>query len=318
MSRIRPFEDRDYERYISVANRSFPEYGWTVDEARHEDGTWTDPKYFKERFVVEDGGDGVVGVLDLQHQRNSFDPKRYRCDIAVDPDRRRRGHGTALFEHALRLIGDRGGQLLVGSTKESMAESISFLATRGCVERQRAWESRLDVGAFDFARFAGAEERAEKQGIRITTLGAELATDRQAALRKAFALDEACKVDIPSVDPWTEGSFAVFEKYVGSPSAIPDAYFLAVKDGEYVGVSNMWKDLSNPSNLYQGLTGVHPKWRGKGIAMALKLRTVRYALENGIQEIRTWNSTLNRPMLRINEAMGFAKQPVWIEFEKRI
>ena len=57
---------------------------------------------------------------------------------------------------------------------------------------------------------------------------------------------------------------------------------------------------------------------GKGVAMALKLQTVKYARANGYREIRTGNNTRNRPMLRINEAMGFQKQPVWIEFEREV
>ncbi|HEU5317585.1 MAG TPA: GNAT family N-acetyltransferase, partial [Chloroflexota bacterium] len=57
-------------------------------------------------------------------------------------------------------------------------------------------------------------------------------------------------------------------------------------------------------------------YRGKGIAMALKVRGVRYAREHGYREIRTNNDTANRPMLRINEAMGFVKQPAWIIFHK--
>ena len=49
--------------------------------------------------------------------------------------------------------------------------------------------------------------------------------------------------------------------------------------------------------------------------MALKLRTIGYARNAGYREIRTWNST-NRPMLAINEALGFARQPAWITFGK--
>jgi len=50
--------------------------------------------------------------------------------------------------------------------------------------------------------------------------------------------------------------------------------------------------------------------------MALKLRAVAYAKERGFREIRTWNDSINRPMLAINEALGFAKQPAWITFGK--
>ena len=52
--------------------------------------------------------------------------------------------------------------------------------------------------------------------------------------------------------------------------------------------------------------------------MALKLRTVKYARAHAYREIRTNNDSRNRPMLRINEAMGFVKEPAWITFEKRL
>jgi hypothetical protein len=53
----------------------------------------------------------------------------------------------------------------------------------------------------------------------------------------------------------------------------------------------------------------------KGIAVALKLRTVAHAQRLGVDHIKTWNDQSNRPMLAINEAMGFEKQPAWISFE---
>jgi GNAT superfamily N-acetyltransferase len=95
------------------------------------------------------------------------------------------------------------------------------------------------------------------------------------------------------------------------------AWFLAVgPDHRYLGVSNMFKSLEDPSFIWQGLTGVRREARGKGIAMALKLETVRYAKEAGLGHIKTWNDIRNRPMLRVNEALGFAKQPIWIVYQK--
>src|SRR5207237_10846019 len=97
-------------------------------------------------------------------------PSRFHCDITVDPGERRKGYGSALFELAARAAREHGGNLLIGNIKESMPESVAFATTHGCVERQRSWESRLDVEAFDFAKFARAEPRVAAQRIDITTL----------------------------------------------------------------------------------------------------------------------------------------------------
>ena len=95
--------------------------------------------------------------------------------------------------------------------------------------------------------------------------------------------------------------------------------FIAIdRDGRWLGMSNLQRSIEDPSFIWQGLTGVRREARGKGLAMALKLETVRHAQHLGVNHIKTWNDQLNRPMLAINEAMGFAKQPAWIGLELRL
>ena len=156
-----------------------------------------------------------------------------------------------------------------------------------------------------------------KQGIRITTLADAMGRD-PGALQKAFDLNEDCRMDVPSVDPPTRHTFDEFRRDdIDAPNALLDAFFIAIDtDGRYLGVSNMFRSLDDPLFLWQGLTGVRREARGKGIAVALKLRTVRYAIDRGVEHIKTWNDIHNKPMLSINEAMGFARLPAWISYEK--
>ena len=313
---IRAATPADYPVLVALNKASYPDYGETEEEWRHWDETWDHKKYFKSRVVAEDGG-RVVGFGLVNHMRWAFVPTKYRIDITVHPGHRERGHGSALYDALLDKVRERSGKAVAAAVKESMAGGVRFLSKRGFREVKRDWESRLFVEGFDFARFVTAEARVAKQGIRIVTLADEMQRD-SSALQKAFELTEDCRMDIPSVDPPTRHTFEEFRiEDIDAPGALLDAFFVAIdKDGRYLGVSNLFRSLDDPAFLWQGITGVRREARGKGIAMALKLRTVRYAIDKGVEHIKTWNDVHNRPMLAINEAMGFAKQPAWISYEK--
>ncbi|HTD63822.1 MAG TPA: GNAT family N-acetyltransferase [Verrucomicrobiae bacterium] len=313
---IRAATPADYPVLVALNKASYPDYGETEEEWRHWDETWDHKKYFKSRVVAEDDG-RVVGFGLVNHMRWAFVPTKYRIDITVHPDHRERGHGSALYDALLDKVSERSGRAVAATVKESMVDGVRFLTKRGFREVKRDWESRLFVEGFDFARFAAAEARVAKQGIRIATLAEEMQRD-SSALRKAFELNEDCRMDIPSVDPPTRHTLEEFRREdIDAPSALLDAFFVAIdKDGRYLGVSNLFRSLDDPAFLWQGITGVRREARGKGIAMALKLLTVRYAIDKGVEHIKTWNDVHNRAMLAINEAMGFVKQPPWISYEK--
>lgn len=319
MTRVRPFAPTDYPAFVEGSNRCYPEYRWTVEEARHHDDHWDHAHFLKVRLVAEEDG-ALVGAVDVNHSRGWFHPHKYRMDLWVVPERRRRGNGSALYDAALSLLRQRGAIAARANTKESMTDGVAFLAKRGWVELKRDWESRLHVRGFNFARFAGAEERVKAQGIRVTTYADEARADPVGAPRRAYELVEACRADVPTPDPVTPVDFEHFRAdTLDAPTALHEAFFIAVgPDGRWLGLSNMFTSLDDPTFLWQGLTGTRREERGRGIAMALKLRTVRYALDRAVEHIKTWNDTRNRPMLSINEALGFEKQPPWITFEKQL
>ena len=315
---VRAFTTADYEAALAVNRAAYPDYTESLAEWRHFDETWDHTKYFKSRFVAEEAG-RVVGWAQINHSPWTFVPDKYRIDLTVMPEFRRRGHGSALYDEIVALAVRRGAAALQVAAKESNADGIAFLAHRGFVERKRDWESRLFVDRFDFTPFAGADERVAEQGVRITTLAAERDRDPE-ALRKAYQLYEECGKDVPTIDPPSSRPYEEWLRHtIEAPNALLDGFFIAVDaHGRYLGLSNLFASLDDPTFLWQGLTGVRREARGRGIAMALKLETVRYGKRRGVEHIKTWNDKGNRPMLAINEAMGFEKQPIWITYEKEL
>jgi GNAT superfamily N-acetyltransferase len=317
-AQLRAFTDGDYPAWVAGSNACYPDYPWSVDEARHQDSNWDHRRFFKTRVVVEEDR-RLVGSLDVNHRPGNFHPDRYWFDLWVVPDRRGRGHGSTLHDAGVKLLRERNALAATGGVKESMTEGVAFTTKRGWVEVKRDWESRLTVAAFDFDRFAGTTERVTGQGIRIATYADELARDADAEHR-AYELTEDCRRDVPSTDAATSVPLEEWRQHwTEAPSFLADAFFIAIdRDGRWLGMSNLQRSIEDPSFIWQGLTGVRREARGRGIAKALKLRTVRYARDLGVDHIKTWNDQRNRPMLAINEAMGFAKQPAWIGLELRL
>lgn len=315
---LRPFRESDYPRLVEIGNLCHPEHRKHEEQLRHRDHSWDDGRYERLRLVAEEETGRVLGWGQVNHMPWQFHPRKYALEIQVDPAFRRRGIGSALYGRFLDELRQRNAVLVRATAQESMLDSIAFLAHRGFTEVQRTWESRLDVTRFDFARFAGAAERVAAQGIAMTTLAVERERDPD-VLAKVFDLHLAADQDVPAIDPVTPVPFDVYlATNVNTPTALLDAYFLARDADRYVGVSNLQRSLEDPAILYQAVTAVRREYRGRGIALALKLQTVHYARANGYREIRTWNDVRNQPMLRINEALGFQKQPAWISFQKEL
>jgi GNAT superfamily N-acetyltransferase len=313
-SRLRAFTDDDYPAWVAGSNVCYPDYPWSVEEARDQDYKWDHGRFFKARIVAEEDG-RVVGSVDVHHKRSRFHPDRYGFELWVVPDRRRRGHGGALHDAAVKILRERSAVAATAGVKESMTDGVEFTKKRGWIEVKRDWESRLVVAGFDFDRFAGAAERVAAQGIRISTYAAELARDPDAP-QKAYELTDVIRRDVPAMDAPSDQTFDEWKKEWLVPSFLPDAFFVAIDgQGRWLAMSNLQRSIEDPSFIWQGLTGVRREVRGTGLAMALKLQTVHYAQRSGVDHIKTWNDQRNRPMLAINEAMGFAKQPAWIGLE---
>jgi GNAT superfamily N-acetyltransferase len=116
---------------------------------------------------------------------------------------------------------------------------------------------------------------------------------------------------VPTPESAVKRSFENFEKaYFSSPGFMADSFFVALDNGEFVGMTALRKSLADERKLLTGLTGVVRSHRRRGIATALKVRAIEFATQYGAEIIETGNEE-NNPMFDINLMLGFKPRPAW-------
>jgi GNAT superfamily N-acetyltransferase len=311
---LRPFTDPDYPAVARVWSAVFRDHPVTADELRRRD-RGRQPGYHFRRLVAEQDG-AVVGAGESFQPFWMYHPRKYFLDIAVQPEHQGRGFGAALYQELWRGLEPLEPLLLRTHTRSDWGRSLRFLADRGFAEEMRFRESRLDLAS---APPPPAPDDVER-GLRARGISVHAFSEIDDPLRDRtlYELHKAIEDDIPSPEPPSHPSFEVwFAERRSSPGFLPDANFVAVQGGEWVGLSSLRRRAAS-TDLEVGVTGVRRSARRQGIALALKLRTIDYARRAGATGILTGNEVNNVGMLALNERLGFVPIGLWVNFVKRL
>ena len=290
---IRPARNRrELETALDVARRVSGDPVPSVDELEHalanEPGT---------TFLLGYAGDEVAasGVGKL----SSLSGCLYAM-ARVLPEFRRKGIGRAMYAALSAHARSVGRPELFGRIREDDRGSLEAAFGRGFREIGREFPVVLDLReAPDSLAFA-------PDGVQIASLAA-----RPDLARAAWEVEAEAAPDIP-----TEGGMEAwpFDRWQSSvleaPSALPEAAFVAVVDGEVVGSAVLFGMTKGAAE--HGLTAVRRAWRGRGIATALKSAQIAWAKTAGYEELHTSNDETNVAMRGINARLGYKPAPVYV------
>jgi GNAT superfamily N-acetyltransferase len=276
-----------------------------VFEGWLQSGWVADPR---ETWLVEDA-DGIGGwyLLELPSRDNKH---LGFLEIAVRPDRQRRGLGTALLRHAAGRAAAAGRHLLsgyavAGSPGEAFARS--FGAAGGQTEIRRA----MDIGAMPAERLAGLRAVAEQAsaGYSLITWAAPMPAeylDQVAAINRA--LDDAPHDPSMEETVWDAARVRATERRARLQGA--RAHTVAARhdaSGELGGLTQVEVSAEQPAWGLQALTAVARAHRGHRLGLRLKLAMLDLLAkeEPQVTRIMTSNTETNEHMITINETLGY-------------
>ncbi|MGG1555658.1 GNAT family N-acetyltransferase [Paenibacillus ferrarius] len=261
---------------------------------------WDRPKW-----IAEDE-DGQVIAYAIAWRAPWTDPGALIYTLVVAPQYRRIGVGAAMYATLLAWACQVKASRLISFLQEKDKASLAFAERRGHVKERHTFESVLDLASFDGSHLTDSIIAAERSGICFVTLADEPGEDNE---RKLHELYRVTHPDIPGYS----GSFPWFEEWkkwsIALPGVRPEWIHIAKEDDRYVGVVTLQQNEQTRA-MYHEYTGVLPEYRGRRIALALKLIGICTAKRHGVPYLRTHNDSMNGPMLHINrQLIGFQAEP---------
>ncbi len=301
---VRPFEGRDYQSVLDIYRRAAPP-GMSPPLAEIPDS--------RACVAVDTRTKQVVGFGTVPLRETSS------LTLLVSPPWQRQGIGRLLWERLAQDLATIDAIAVEPWVREENAPAIAWLQKQGFVQIKHDGPVSFFPQESDMSLFDATVARVAAQGIVLTTLSHERQQEKD-CLAKLHTLYNKVNGDVPGSEDYAEQSLEECIREQDEPEAMPDAYFIAKQGHDYIGLSYLRTRDADPNcvepyNIQQLLTGVLPQYRQRGIALALKIKTITYAREHGFHRILTNSS--NPAMHALNTKLGFRSGP-WLVYLKTL
>ena len=301
---LRPMEEADYPRVAELRNMVDPTPITPEELLRMHRAAPADS--IRQRVVALDAQEQLVGYSIAAHY-SWTPPGKFVITVNVERTQRGQGVGSSLYTSARQFAEEHGASLLASRVREEQSEGVQFAQRRGFTIHRHEFESTLDLASFDETRFQGVIEQVEASGIHFHSL-AELGntTESQKKLHEQIA---RFALDIPGIAEEPLPPFEQMRRMLyQSEEFRADAQMIALDGETWVG-SAMLTYQPEKNSMYNAGSGVERAYRGRHIALALKLLSIRCARRYGAAYLRTNNDSDNAAILALNRKLGYVAQP---------
>ncbi len=271
--------------------------------------------YFKPRLetnptFVASLESRVVGFASVRG--NAVHPTRDYVGVNVHPAFRARGIGAALFA-ALEGVFETRGKPLQTATMETQARARRFLERHSFKEIMRTHTPTFDPRTIRLEPFQSALKRIETLGLEVRSV-AELGHSSELEARLA-RLHHTIYRDTHTWNPTADMTFEIsLETFMGE-DVIPEAMFVALLDGEPIGVSSLRGDSDELELAWFGVTSSLPEL-GPDAVLALVGRCLEYAVARGAPSVTGEFDSLDPLAVQVLETLRIEPGAAWLTFQR--
>jgi GNAT superfamily N-acetyltransferase len=308
---LRPFNpDTDFPRQVEILN-SFEPVKTTIELVKEEHANIPEGAIRREMVATDVNGYMVgIGTVNCNLWMTT---RRFWLQISVDPTYRHQGIGSQLYDDLYAFARQQNAVRIESGLPEHLTESKAFAEKRGFVVNRHIFDSILDLDTFDETPYSGVVDAVKQSGIRMFTY-ADLG-DTEENRRKFYKFSVQLFNDVPGMDFPDPPYEQWLKQGIEGSLFAADSHFFAADGDRWVGWAGLMY-FKDGHLLVNWMTGIDRAYRGRKIALALKLLTIDYAKQKGVPRMRTNNDSLNAPMLAINRKLGYKPVPGWYRMNK--
>ena len=293
---IRELRDEDVPAAVRMLRVVHVAFVNTESSLRHSLAANRDD--LRHRYWVAEEEGEIVGRARASFETFSSARDVGRLNVSVAPKQRRRGIGAALYSVAEEHLVHVGARRLVATADDPAGGP--FLEARGFRHTRTDVISAVEPAAADLAVFPRLKAARAAEGLRLVPLAA--VRDRP---REMYELHAAALADVPTDTPFDALGYDDWLRSDWSYPDVSDEGSFVVLDGERpVSFAFVVVDPDGAMAV-NAMTGTLREHRGRGLARLVKLASIRWAAEHGIERILTGNDETNAAMLAVNRWLGY-------------